>query len=58
MEEKHHDVGSGTDLPKPDESHVEDLRRQQTHIYIDPKLDKRIDRKFDKHIMPWLFGIW
>jgi hypothetical protein len=20
--------------------------------------DKRLDRKFDVHILPWLFGIW
>ncbi|KAF2718325.1 MFS general substrate transporter [Polychaeton citri CBS 116435] len=25
---------------------------------FDPELDKRITRKFDKHIVPWLFGIW
>ena len=25
---------------------------------IDPKLDRRITRLFDLHIMPWLFGIW
>lgn len=43
---------------KPEDSHVEDLRRQQTNIYIDPQLDKRLDRKFDSHIVPWLFGIW
>jgi hypothetical protein len=22
------------------------------------KLDKRLNRKFDIHILPWLFGIW
>ena len=25
---------------------------------IDPALDRRITRKFDLHLMPWLFGIW
>lgn len=24
----------------------------------DPALDKRVTRKFDRHIIPWLFGIW
>ncbi|EOA80957.1 uncharacterized protein SETTUDRAFT_24469 [Exserohilum turcica Et28A] len=24
----------------------------------DPALDKRLNRKFDTHILPWLFGIW
>ncbi|KAH9860612.1 hypothetical protein J1614_011943, partial [Plenodomus biglobosus] len=25
---------------------------------IDFELDKRLNRKFDAHILPWLFGIW
>ncbi|KAF2490354.1 MFS general substrate transporter [Lophium mytilinum] len=25
---------------------------------IDLELDKRITRKFDKHLVPWLFGFW
>jgi hypothetical protein len=25
---------------------------------FDVKLDKRLNRKFDIHILPWLFGIW
>jgi hypothetical protein len=25
---------------------------------IDLALDKRLNRKFDTHILPWLFGIW
>ncbi|OCL11192.1 MFS general substrate transporter [Glonium stellatum] len=25
---------------------------------INSELDKRITRKFDKHIVPWLFGLW
>lgn len=24
----------------------------------DPVLEKRLNRKFDLHILPWLFGIW
>lgn len=27
-------------------------------IEIDPALDRRITRKFDTHIVPWLFGLW
>ena len=23
-----------------------------------PHLDRRLNRKFDFHILPWLFGIW
>lgn len=25
---------------------------------IDAALDKRITRKFDRHVVPWLFGLW
>jgi len=25
---------------------------------IDLELDKRLTRKFDKHVVPWLFGLW
>ena len=24
----------------------------------DPALEARLNRKFDMHILPWLFGIW
>jgi hypothetical protein len=52
------DSDLGLETGKPAESHVEALRRQQAHTDIDPQLDKRLDRKFDLRIMPWLFGIW
>lgn len=25
---------------------------------VDEELDKRITRKFDRHVVPWLFGLW
>ena len=25
---------------------------------IDPSVDRRITRKFDTHVVPWLFGLW
>lgn len=25
---------------------------------IDPVIEKRVTRKYDLHIIPWLFGIW
>lgn len=44
---------------KPDISHVEKLREQQVMLpEIDAEIDRRITRKFDLHIVPWLFGIW
>jgi hypothetical protein len=27
-------------------------------IEENPELDRRLNRKFDLHILPWLFGIW
>jgi hypothetical protein len=29
-----------------------------TDIIEDPALEARLNRKFDTHILPWLFGIW
>jgi hypothetical protein len=46
------------DIEKPVQSHVEELRSHQTTTEIDPQLDKRLNKKLDRHIMPWLFGIW
>lgn len=43
---------------KPDISHVEKLREEQAMSEIDPDIDRRVTRKFDLHIVPWLFGIW
>lgn len=48
----------GLEETKPDISHVEKLREQQVMPDIDPESDRRITRKFDLHIVPWLFGIW
>ena len=38
-------------LDVTDSSEVED-------VDIDPALDRAITRKFDLHIIPWLFGLW
>jgi MFS family permease len=27
-------------------------------IQIEPAVDRRITRKFDKHVIPWLFALW
>lgn len=46
---------------------VKDLQSSQIEKYeseegeladIDPALDRRLTRKFDLHIVPWLFGLW
>lgn len=31
---------------------------ESSHSSIDPHLSARITRRFDFHIIPWLFGIW
>lgn len=46
------------DPEKPSGNHVEALRRGQSHAGIDAQTEKRLNRKFDLRIMPWLFGIW
>jgi hypothetical protein len=42
----------------PGISHVEKLREQQVMPEIDVEIERRVTRKFDLHIVPWLFGIW
>lgn len=46
------------ELQKPEKSHVEILRQDQSSAEIPGQIDKIVDRKFDRHIIPWLFGIW
>ncbi|KAG9661367.1 MFS general substrate transporter, partial [Aureobasidium melanogenum] len=42
--------------------YVEDLEKTNTtwddRPTLDPGLDRRITRKFDTHVVPWLFGLW
>jgi hypothetical protein len=38
--------------------HLEDADFASGDVTIDPALDKRLTRKFDKHVMPWLFGLF
>jgi hypothetical protein len=40
------------------EQFIEDLRQAEAQAELDSRLDKILDRKFDLHIVPWLFGIW
>jgi hypothetical protein len=61
----HGEKQAAGDSPKPDGHHVEsathgngkkELVGVQDESYS--HLDKKIDHKFDRHIVPWLFGIW
>jgi MFS family permease len=58
-EKKEHDV-SPAHSQSPDIDRVEKVNTTWDDSIgeIDPALDKRITRKLDKHIMPWLFGLW
>lgn len=40
-----------------EEARIEKLAAEGLYD-TDPALDKRVTRKFDLHIIPWLFGIW
>lgn len=46
---------------KHDVAHIEKAASPlatSTDIIEDPALEARLNRKFDLHILPWLFGIW
>ena len=42
---------------KSDIEHNEKAAAEEPWVE-NPALDKRLNRKFDLHILPWLFGIW
>jgi hypothetical protein len=46
---------------KDDVAHIEEAGASppsSTEVIEDPALEARLNRKFDTHILPWLFGIW
>ncbi|KAJ2966636.1 hypothetical protein NUW58_g10619 [Xylaria curta] len=47
------------DLPKPDITQIENQPSSEGLVTeIDPQLSRKLDHKFDLHIVPWIFGIW
>ena len=47
------------DVKEKDLNHLEESDSGELeNIEIDPALDRAITRKFDLHIVPWLFGLW
>ena len=53
-----HDTDNKDELAaKLDMAHTEKALEVE-HYEAQPELDKRLNRKFDLHILPWLFGIW
>lgn len=55
-------IGSPPTAAAPDNDSVKgvhfDKEIASDPLEFDPVLDKRLDRKFDLHILPFLFGIW
>ncbi|KAI6351417.1 hypothetical protein MCOR25_009953 [Pyricularia grisea] len=53
-------VASSTTVPDNDSAKGVNVEKQAAgeHPELDPVIDKRLDRKFDLHILPFLFGIW
>jgi hypothetical protein len=48
-------------VAEADRASVRDValdKEANEHGELDPAIDKRLDRKFDLHILPFLFGIW
>lgn len=46
---------------KDDVAHIEkatEATLSSDEVIEDPVLEARLNRKFDVHILPWLFGIW
>ena len=48
-QQAHHDEHTDADDLKPEAAHI---------LESDPKIEDRVLRKQDTHILPWLFGIW
>jgi hypothetical protein len=48
------------DLRKPDVAQTENQANNgiPDAAEVDVELSCKIDRKFDRHIIPWIFGIW
>ena len=50
---------SGTDEKELEQAHFESPKGEEAELTeLDPALDLRLTRKFDLHIVPWLFGLW
>lgn len=51
-------VSSDESLQKPTTAQVEKINTISEEFLIDRVTDAKITRKFDKHVVPWLFGLW
>ncbi|KAI1490830.1 MFS transporter-like protein [Biscogniauxia mediterranea] len=51
----HSDSG---DIAKAEDAQVEHSRIDEADLELDTELSRKLDHKFDRHIVPWIFGIW
>ena len=51
-------IVGGVDVESPITIEKVDTTLTLGQLPIDAAVDKRITRKFDRRIIPWLFGIW
>ncbi|KAI9762658.1 MAG: hypothetical protein M4579_000276 [Chaenotheca gracillima] len=40
------------------EARIEKAPSDESQMQVDAALEKQVTRKFDRHIVPWLFGLW
>lgn len=58
MTEKDPNHSSPPSLRKDGLEQEEVENEPSTITEVDPTIEKRITRKYDLHVIPWLFGIW
>ncbi|KAI1824845.1 MFS transporter-like protein [Xylaria intraflava] len=46
------------DLARSEAGRIENRKTEEVDERIDPQLSRSLDHKFDRHIIPWIFGIW
>jgi len=55
-------TSNSDDLPKPEviriEQQIDSSQGDIEDAQVDAVLSEKLDRKFDAHIVPWIFGIW
>jgi len=39
-------------------AHLEKYNTADIRSVLDPALEKRVVKRFDRRIVPWLFGLW
>jgi hypothetical protein len=58
MVKSHEDAIFDDKMEKDDRDAAYIEKTSSEDIVIDAAMDRRLTRKFDKHVVPWLFGLW